>query len=235
MQESTHKVPKSASQAVLSRMQAQSSSTRLTTHGAWRLVHAMSAWSVKTGRVPSRNCRESMVYGRTTTAMHENSTPPPSPHARPPAAASVESKHTAIHSSTPLITKPSSSSVKTSSQSPPALALTTPPVPPPPCKYKCILRNTFIHPPRAMRRNPLPRYVAKALWLLPVVAQLTGIEEGRVDQGHEAPHEQTHRQYGEEPFPVRGEAACRVDPWGGRSVRSVTQARPTTDNSWKNG
>ena len=43
------------------------------------LVQAMSAWSVKTRRAPSRHCTDIRVYGRTTTAMHDMSTPPPTP------------------------------------------------------------------------------------------------------------------------------------------------------------
>ena len=41
----------------------------------------MSAWSVKTRRAPSRHCRhcrDARVYGHTTTAMHDTSTPPSS-------------------------------------------------------------------------------------------------------------------------------------------------------------
>ena len=41
---------------------------------------AMSAWSVKTQRAPSRHCRDARVYGDTTTAMHGNEcTPFPAP------------------------------------------------------------------------------------------------------------------------------------------------------------
>ena len=43
---------KSASHAVLSRMQLTLHATRPTPHGASRLVQAMSAWSVKTRRAP---------------------------------------------------------------------------------------------------------------------------------------------------------------------------------------
>ena len=63
---------KSASKAVLSRMQLTLHATRRTPHGASRLVLAMSAWSVKTRRAPSRHCRDARVYGHTTTAMHDN-------------------------------------------------------------------------------------------------------------------------------------------------------------------
>ena len=41
-----------------------------------RLVQAMPAWLVKTGRAPSRHSRHARVYGPTTTAMHNLSTPP---------------------------------------------------------------------------------------------------------------------------------------------------------------
>ena len=41
-------------------------------HGPWRLVLAMSAWSVKTRRAPSRQCRDARVYGHATTAMQGN-------------------------------------------------------------------------------------------------------------------------------------------------------------------
>ena len=46
-------------------------------HGASRLVLAMSAWSVKTRRAPSRHRTDARVYGRTTTAMHDNQYNPP--------------------------------------------------------------------------------------------------------------------------------------------------------------
>ena len=68
---------KSASQAVLSRMQLTLHATRRTPHGASRLVLAMSAWSVKTRRAPSRRCRGARVYGHMTTATHDMSTPQP--------------------------------------------------------------------------------------------------------------------------------------------------------------
>ena len=45
---------------------------RPTPRGASRLVQqAMSAWSVKIRRAPSRPCRDARVYGHTTTAVHE--------------------------------------------------------------------------------------------------------------------------------------------------------------------
>ena len=57
--------------AVLSRMQLTLRATRRTPHGASLSVQAMSAWSVKAGRAPSRHCRGARVYGHATTAMHE--------------------------------------------------------------------------------------------------------------------------------------------------------------------
>ena len=64
---------KSASQAVLSRMQFTLHATRRTTHGALHLVLAMSAWSVKTLRAgPSRHCRDARVYGHTTRVVLDN-------------------------------------------------------------------------------------------------------------------------------------------------------------------
>ena len=59
---------KSASHAVLSRMQLAIHAIRRTPHGASRLVQAMS---VKTRRAPSRHCRDPRVYGHTTTDMHD--------------------------------------------------------------------------------------------------------------------------------------------------------------------
>ena len=44
-------------------MQLTLYATCRTPHGASRLVHAMSAWSVKTRRAPSRHCRDARVYG----------------------------------------------------------------------------------------------------------------------------------------------------------------------------
>ena len=35
---------------------------------------AMSSWSVKSRRTPSRHCRDARVYVHTTTAMHDMST-----------------------------------------------------------------------------------------------------------------------------------------------------------------
>ena len=62
---------KSTSQAVLGKMQLTLHATRQTPHGALRLVHAMSAWSVKTRRALSRHCRDVRVYGYMTTAMDD--------------------------------------------------------------------------------------------------------------------------------------------------------------------
>ena len=76
VQDSTHKVRKSASQVVLGRMQLTLRATRRTPRGTLRLVHAMPAWSVKTRRAPSRHCRDARVNGHKTTAMHEMSTRP---------------------------------------------------------------------------------------------------------------------------------------------------------------
>ena len=52
--------------------------TRQTPHGASRLVQAMSGWSAKTRRAPSRHFRGARVYGHTTTAMHDREHTPPS-------------------------------------------------------------------------------------------------------------------------------------------------------------
>ena len=59
-----------------SRMQLTLHETHPTPHGASRLVQAMSAWSVKTRRAPSRHCRDARVYGHTTTACINMSTTP---------------------------------------------------------------------------------------------------------------------------------------------------------------
>ena len=80
-EESTHRVPKSASQAVLSRMQLALHATRRTPHGASRLVLAMPAWSVKTRRAPPRHCKDARLYCHTATAIHDMSTHHP-PRAR---------------------------------------------------------------------------------------------------------------------------------------------------------
>ena len=44
----------------------------------------MSAWSVKTRRAPSRQCRDARVNGHTTTARHDNECPPTRPPGNPP-------------------------------------------------------------------------------------------------------------------------------------------------------
>ena len=67
---------KSASQAVLRRIQLTLRATRRAPHGASRVVQAMSAWSVKLRRAPSCHCRDARVYGHTTTVMHDMSTSP---------------------------------------------------------------------------------------------------------------------------------------------------------------
>ena len=54
-----------------SRMQPTFHAIRRTSHGAARMVHAISAWAVKTGRAPSRHCRDARVYSHRTTAMPE--------------------------------------------------------------------------------------------------------------------------------------------------------------------
>ena len=45
--------------------------THRTTHRASRLVHVMSAWSVKARRALFRHCTDARVYCHATTAMHE--------------------------------------------------------------------------------------------------------------------------------------------------------------------
>ena len=57
-------------------MQLTVDETRRTPHDASRLVQAMSAWSVKTRRAPSRHCRDARVYGHPTTAMRDIEYPP---------------------------------------------------------------------------------------------------------------------------------------------------------------
>ena len=74
MQESTHKMPKSASEVVLSRMRLTLRAARRTLHGASCLVHAVSAWLVGARRASLRHCRGVRVDGHMTTAMHEMST-----------------------------------------------------------------------------------------------------------------------------------------------------------------
>ena len=60
-------------------MQPTLHATHRTHHGASRLVHAMSAWSVKTEVLHPETVemRRSNSYSHMTTAMHEMSTPPP--------------------------------------------------------------------------------------------------------------------------------------------------------------
>ena len=68
------------SKMVLSRMQPMFHATRLIPHGASRLVRALSAWSVKTRRAPSR--RGSMVTRLSPYQVYESRyipSPPPSP------------------------------------------------------------------------------------------------------------------------------------------------------------
>lgn len=50
---------------VLSRMQLTPHATHRTPRGASSLVHAMSAWPVKTRCAPSRQCKAARVYGHT--------------------------------------------------------------------------------------------------------------------------------------------------------------------------
>ena len=57
-------------------MQLTVHATRRTPHGALRLVLAMSCLVGEIRRAPSRHCRDARVYGRTTTAMHDNEYPP---------------------------------------------------------------------------------------------------------------------------------------------------------------
>ena len=70
-------MPTSVLRVVLERMQLTFHATRRTSHGASRLVQAMSAWLVKTRRAPSRYRRGARIYGHTTKAMHKLSIPPP--------------------------------------------------------------------------------------------------------------------------------------------------------------
>ena len=68
-------VQESPPQRRFSRMQLTLHATRPTPRGTSRLVLAMSVGSVKTRRAPSRHCRNARVYGHTTTALHDMSTP----------------------------------------------------------------------------------------------------------------------------------------------------------------
>ena len=62
-----------------SKMQLTFYATRRTPHGASCLVHAISAWSVKTRRAPSWHCRDARVNSLETTAVHENEYTPTPP------------------------------------------------------------------------------------------------------------------------------------------------------------
>ena len=75
---------KSAVQAVPSRMQFTLHATRPTSHGALRLVQAMSTWSVKTRRAPSQRCRDARIYDHIIAAIHDIEYPLPPPSARLP-------------------------------------------------------------------------------------------------------------------------------------------------------
>ena len=77
MQQSTHEVPKSASQTVLSKVLITLHATRRTPHGGSRLLDATFAWSVKTRPAPSRIRRDASFYCHMTTGMHDNEYPPP--------------------------------------------------------------------------------------------------------------------------------------------------------------
>ena len=73
-----HAARKSASRAVLGRMQLTLHATRRIHHDASKsLVVAISAWPVKTRRAPPRHYRDARVYGHTTTAMYDHEYPPP--------------------------------------------------------------------------------------------------------------------------------------------------------------
>ena len=65
---------KSASQALLIRMQLTLHATRSTPHDASRLVQAISAWSVKTRYSPFQHCRDARV--RLRPGMNIEYTPP---------------------------------------------------------------------------------------------------------------------------------------------------------------
>ena len=70
---------KSASQAVLSRMQLILHATRRTPHGASRLVQAICLVG-QARHAPSRHCKDATGYGHSTTAMHEYQVYPPAPN-----------------------------------------------------------------------------------------------------------------------------------------------------------
>ena len=87
----THRVPKYTSRAVLRNTVGRKgcSSTfmrlaaRLTALSV--LAQAVSSWSVKPRRTPSRRCRGAEVYGHATGAMHDGkyTAPPPLPPSSP--------------------------------------------------------------------------------------------------------------------------------------------------------
>ena len=52
-----------------------------TPHGTSRLLQAIPAWSVKTRHAPPRHYMDARVYDRTTTVMHDMSSPPGPSHA----------------------------------------------------------------------------------------------------------------------------------------------------------
>ena len=68
-------MPKSVLRAVFGRVHFTLHATHRTPHGASLLVQAMSAWSVKTRRAPSRHSRDARVNGHTTTTMHKLRSP----------------------------------------------------------------------------------------------------------------------------------------------------------------
>ena len=76
MQVSAQAAKRPASKVVLSRMLLTLHATRRTPHGTSRLVHAISAWSVKTQRAPSWHRRDARVYGIKTTVTHGMRTAP---------------------------------------------------------------------------------------------------------------------------------------------------------------
>ena len=61
--------PTRPSPAVLCMMQLTLHPTRPTPHGVSCLVQAISAWSVKAGRAPSRHCRGARVFGHTINTV----------------------------------------------------------------------------------------------------------------------------------------------------------------------
>ena len=69
-----------------SRMYLSLHATRRTPHGASRFQQAMSAWSVKTRRAPSRHYKDARVSCHTTTAVHEIEDISPTEYTPPPPA-----------------------------------------------------------------------------------------------------------------------------------------------------